>query len=485
MSWVYKTAVQQLEALRTGEISAQELLQETIQHTEELIPYINPVALKLYERAREFAQKADMKLARKQGGPLCGLPITVKDSQWLAGYRCANGSLSLKDFVPGETSQSIQRLERAGAVIFAKTTCPEFSLSGITDSELYGTTSNPWNIGHTPGGSSGGAGAAVAAGMGSLSLGGDGGGSIRIPASFCGITGFKPSFGNVPRAPGFSTWESIVSYGPMTRSVDDAQLMYDVLLGKKPEIRNQRDLSSPLKMVASVDLGFAPVDDAVRRVFNETVEKIQSAGHKVNSGHPGLSSSVSTWAITATHDMWKHKGQQAKENVGDYAKEFIKFGSMFSESDFADARIRREEIHLAYSEFFKRQQTDILITPAMGCEAFVHGRAFPEKIGNTEITYPWLDWAGFLYDANLMGCPACSIPMGTGDNGLPLGLQVLGLPGTDDHVLKVARELETIIGWKAPEFTKDHYMVGEPSLSDSEVNGVAAQSNTQQPALVQ
>ena len=216
MSWIHKPAIEQRIALDHGEISSLELLEETIAHTEQLIPFINPIALKLYDRARKAAMEADKNRSRTKVGPLSGLPITIKDSQWLAGVPCANGSVTLKDFIPQQTSQAVERLENAGAIIFAKTTCPEFSLSGITESELYGRTSNPWDLTRTPGGSSGGAAVSVAAGIGCLSLGGDGGGSIRIPAAFCGVTGFKPTHGVVPRSPGFSTWESLVAYGPLS-----------------------------------------------------------------------------------------------------------------------------------------------------------------------------------------------------------------------------------------------------------------------------
>ena len=160
---------------------------------------INPIALKLYSRARQAAVEADKKRAGGKAGKLCGLPITIKDSQFLAGYPCANGSHLLSDFIPTETCRAIELLEQEGAIIFAKTTCPEFSLTGVTHSELYGLTSNPWNVERTCGGSSGGAGVVVASGIGAFSLGGDGGGSIRIPAGFCGIVGFKPSFGAIPR----------------------------------------------------------------------------------------------------------------------------------------------------------------------------------------------------------------------------------------------------------------------------------------------
>ncbi len=192
MHYIRKTAIQQIEALRKGEISAVELLEQTIEHAEKVEPYINPFAHKLYNRARQVAREADKKLKKGNGGPLCGLPITIKDSQFLAGYPCANGSKSLRHFIPEQTCRAVELLEQADAVIFAKTTCPEFSLTGITHSELYGLTSNPWNLERTCGGSSGGGAASVAAGLGAFSLGGDGGGSIRIPSGFCGIVGFKP-----------------------------------------------------------------------------------------------------------------------------------------------------------------------------------------------------------------------------------------------------------------------------------------------------
>ena len=155
MNWIYRTAGEQRAALARGEISSLELLEATIEHSDAMAPHINPFALTLYDRAREMALEADKAMARGKGGPLCGIPVTIKDSQWLAGVPCANGSLSLKEFVPDQTSQSVQRLEDAGAVIFAKTTCPEFSLTGITHSEFYGLTSNPRNIERTSGGSSG------------------------------------------------------------------------------------------------------------------------------------------------------------------------------------------------------------------------------------------------------------------------------------------------------------------------------------------
>ncbi len=462
MSWIYKTAVEQRAALDRGEISSLELLEETIAHTKQLSPYINPIALPLYDRARKSALAADKKLARRKGGALCGIPVTIKDSQWLAGVPCSNGSLTLKDFVPTETSRAVQRLEEADAVIFAKTTCPEYSLSGITESEIYGRTANPWDITRTSGGSSGGAAAAVASGMGSLSLGGDGGGSIRIPSAFCGVTGFKPSHGKVPRAPGFSTWESLVAYGPISRSVGDAELMYRALIKESSEPAENED-SKSFKFIATEDLGFAPLDDDVRFAFRSAIEKLQFAGHQIQYDNPGLVSSVVPWAVTATHDMWQHKGEIRNDltkslAMGRRAREFIDLGSTFTEHELADAQIQRTQIHDAYMALFKRNRSEVLLSPTLGCEAFTHDTTYPQSIGSQAITHPWLDWAGFLYDANLAGLPACSIPMGLGDEGLPLSLQIIGPPGSDSQVLKASRIVETILSWNNPEFDLESYL---------------------------
>ena len=467
MNWWQRSATEQRQALLAGEVSSLELLEQTIRQAEATERDVNALAYTLFDQARLAAIEADRALRRKQGGLLCGLPVTIKDSQWLAGVPCANGSHSLKDFVPEQTSEAVHRLASAGAVIFAKSTCPEFCVSGTNHSPLYGPTRNPRHLSYTPGGSSGGAAAAVASGVGSLALGSDGGGSIRIPASFCGVAGFKPSHGMVPRYPGFPTWESLVSYGPLGRSVADLQLMLAALTGDASVMdergngfhrgpfrfnRGAGQRVSTKTVVASVDLGFAPVDDDVRAAFSEALERFTEAGFRIRHDSPGLKSSVVTWATLATRDMWNHKRCHLEEDdtdvgpLGAYASEFIRFGSRFSDADIADAHAHCQLIFERYLAMFERHHCEILLTPTMGCEAFPGHRTHPDRIGGQEIDYPWLDWASFLYDANLTGMPACSIPMGTGDEGLPLGLQVIGLPGRDREVLRIARSMESVLG---------------------------------------
>jgi Asp-tRNA(Asn)/Glu-tRNA(Gln) amidotransferase A subunit family amidase len=416
------------------------------------------LALKLADRARKAARNADNQLAKGAGGPLCGLPVTIKDSQWLAGVPCANGSRALKDFIPDQTSAAVARLEAAGAVIFAKTTCPELSLRGITESEFYGRTANPWNPERTAGGSSGGAAVAVAVGAGTLSLGGDGGGSIRIPAAFCGVVGFKPTFGVVAREPCFPSWQTIVSYGPLARTVADARLMFSAISTDTNRDRLSRDRDQQIsalkgqKLIVSEDLGSAPVNDDVRAVFQQTLGELEAAGAELIFDHPQLPSSVITWAITATYDSWRHQADKSDshEELEHGTREIMAFGSQFSEQDFAAAQAHRDVIRRAYAEMFERTGAQVMITPTLGCEAFPHGPAHPERIGNTLIEYPWIDWAGFLYDANLTGMPACALPMGLGDEGLPLSLQVTAPMGSDEHVLAVSEQIEAAISWRHP-----------------------------------
>ena len=470
MNWLSSTATDQCAALKKRQISATELLELTIERSESVSESLNPFALKLYDRARKRADTADKKLRKGKGGKLCGLPITVKDSQWLAGVRCANGSPSLADFVPEQTCTAISQLELEDAVIFAKTTCPELCLSGTGNSPLYGPTVNPWDLTRTPGGSSSGAAAAVASGCGSLAFGSDGGGSIRIPAAFCGIVGFKPSYGVVTRRPGFTTWESLVAYGPMCRSVRDAELMFSVVLNRDAKLSRG---GAGTKIIASEDLGFAPVNDEIRVAFRQLIESLQQNDIQVALDNPGLQSSVVSWAALATHDMWEHKGNTKSEKykepgpLQDYANSFIQFGSTFSELEIADANAYRRVIDQAYTTMFDRQRCNILITPTLGCEAFSSQLGHPLMIEGREITYPWLDWAGMLYDANLTGMPACSIPMGTGRNGLPIGLQVTGPQGSDLQVLEIARKIEEVIDWQyptAPAFSVDLVPAPEESL---------------------
>ncbi|NNL85520.1 MAG: amidase [Myxococcales bacterium] len=467
---LWQSAAAQRAALARREVSALELLEATLARTEQVSTTVNPLAIVLDERARAAAERADEALRRGEGGPLCGIPATVKDSQWLAGVACRNGSRVLDDFVPEVSCAAVERLEAAGAVIFGKTTCPEFSLLGITESPAYGRTSNPWDLSRTPGGSSGGAAAAVASGLGPFALGGDGGGSIRIPAAFCGLVGFKPTFGLVPREPCFPTWKTLAVYGPLARKVEDARLLLGALAGAHPRDRHSITASGldahlpslrGQRVVASESLGFAPVNPDVSECFRRVLQTLEDEGVEIVFDDPGLPSSVQTWAVTAHADTFvadrEHLAPGA-DQVTEATRAAIEFGATLTLADFIEAQFQRERIYDAYADLFERHETRILLTPTVGCEAFPHGRLWPDRIGDVEIELPWIDWAGFLYDANLAGLPACALPMGTGDHQLPVSLQILGPRGADGAVLAFAERLEESLDATPmyPEFPIDH-----------------------------
>ena len=240
-------AVELAAALRGRELSAVEAL-DAITARADAIEHLHPFVLRL-DSARADAERADVQLAAGTGGALCGVPLTVKDSHYMAGVPTLHGTIAVEPYVPEVTVTAVRRLQEAGAVIFAKTATPEFCYAGTTPG-----THNPHDPAKTPGGSSGGAAVAVAAGAGPLALGGDGGGSIRIPAAFCGVVGFKPTFGAVPREPSSQGWKTLVAYGPLARNVADARLAMQVLAGEDPYDRHSRDVnlkgSDPFRFAA-------------------------------------------------------------------------------------------------------------------------------------------------------------------------------------------------------------------------------------------
>ena len=233
----------------------------------------------------------------------------------------------------------------------------------------------------------------------------------------------------------------------MTRSVADARLFFEII-GEKFEGNSSPRLNRR-GIVYSEDLGFAPVNTDVREAFRTVVEKMQLDDFQMIEDNPGLTSSVETWAVTACYDAAENARGSAYniDYLGEVAKGFIDFGDQFNADDFARAQAQRKVIRAHYEQMFARHNARILITPTLGCEAFPHGSIHPHKIDDTHIQLPWLDWASFLYDANLTGMPACAIPMGLGDEGLPLSLQILGPVGSDYEVLRVAEEIEKLIGW--------------------------------------
>lgn len=439
--------------LRDREVSAVELLDVVLSRADEITGSVNPFAIRLDEQARVAAIEADRRLTAGTARPLEGVPMTAKDSQWMAGIPTFSGTIG-EPFVPAETVGAVRRIQEAGAVVFAKTTTSEYCYQGISWAPGFGHTRNPHALDRTAGGSSGGAAAAVAAGAGPVGLGGDGGGSIRIPAAFCGVVGLKPTFGVVSHEPSGPGWKTLIGVGPLTRTVRDAQLLLSVLAGPDAHDRHSVDalpaaqLSRRARVVYSEDLGFAAVDDDVRAAYRVALDGLDRAGVELVplAADAGFGSSVRTWATIASAEARWAQDQlvtTTPEALSDAVRGYLEFGETFTAEDYVAAQFERERLYGRYVALFA--DADAIFTPTLGGTAFDGARAFPPAIGGLEVTEPWRDWAPLLYDANLAGLPAVSVPIGTDSTGLPIGGQLIGPRRGDHHLLALATRLEAAV----------------------------------------
>jgi Asp-tRNA(Asn)/Glu-tRNA(Gln) amidotransferase A subunit family amidase len=346
-------------------------------------------------------------------------------------------------------------------VIVGKTNNPEFCYRGVTDNLVYGLTRNPRRLDRTPGGSSGGAGAAVAAGMTHLALGTDGGGSIRIPASFCGVTGHKPTFGMVPKEPGFKGWKSLSVHGPLATSVRDAALMLSVLAG--PAAADDTTVPGPagdpltgavspgdlsgLRVAYSADLGRLPVDADVREAFAAAVEVIAGLGARLSPAAPATGDPTALWNTLALAEGYASEGPllaRWRDRMSPGTAEIIEAGAGITAGQYVDALHERAAYTRVWAEFF--DDHDVLLTPTMQLTAFPVGRVRPDSIEGRPVDAFFDDWCTLCLPANLTGMPATSVPAGTGRDRMPVGLQVIGPRWADALTLRVAAAFERASG---------------------------------------
>jgi Asp-tRNA(Asn)/Glu-tRNA(Gln) amidotransferase A subunit family amidase len=443
--------------LRLGRGTATEAVTASLAAIEDRRTDLNALTEVFGEAALAAAAASDARLARGAGGALEGVPVTVKDHIWMAGVRATNGSLALADFVPPEDCVAVRRLRAAGAVIVGKTNNPEFCYRGITDNLVFGLTRNPRDLGRTPGGSSGGAGASVAAGLTHLALGTDGGGSIRIPASFCGVAGHKPSFGLVPKEPGFKGWKSLSVDGPLATSVRDAALMLSVLAGADPADDTTApvdvgDLVGPavapgslqgVRVAYSADLGFAPVDAAVRSAFADAVSVLASLGATVTAAAPPTGDPTALWNTIALAEGYASEGPllaQWRDRMSPGIAELVEAGATITAGAYVDALHERNAYARVWSSFFADH--DVLVTPTMQMTAFPVGQLRPATIEGRPVDPFFDDWCTLCLPANLAGLPATSVPAGLDGDGLPIGLQITGPRWSDARTLRVAAAYE-------------------------------------------
>ena len=395
---------------------------------------------------------------------LLGVPVSVKDHIWMTDTPATNGSLVLRDFVPPEDAVPVARLRAAGAVIVGKTNNPEFCYRGFTDNLVFGLTRNPWDLERTPGGSSGGAGASVAAGMTAVALGTDGGGSVRIPASFCGVVGHKPTFGLVPKEPGFKGWKTLSVDGPLARSVRDAALMLSVIAGPAaaddmsypgPPPQDYLDGASQpgdlrgLRVAWSADLGVLPVDTDVRAVFATALLALAELGCELVEAAPATPNPAELWNTIALAEGFSSEGPllTSREQMSLGTAEIVEAGKGITGGQYVDALHEKAHYTRVWAEFF--EQYDVLVTPALQVTAFSVALLTPAQIEGQDVDPFFDDWCSICLPANLTGMPATVVPAGFGAGGRPVGLQVMGPRWSDALTLRVASAFEGATPWSA------------------------------------
>jgi Asp-tRNA(Asn)/Glu-tRNA(Gln) amidotransferase A subunit family amidase len=450
------------EAVRRGEVTSEELVADALARIEAHDPDVNAFTVVLADEARAAARDADARRAAGQALPsLHGVPVSVKDHIWMAGQPATNGSRALADFVPDVDAVPVARLRAAGAVVVGKTNNPEFCYRGYTDNDVHGLTRNPWDLSRTPGGSSGGAGASVAYGAAPIALGTDGGGSIRIPAAFCGVVGHKPTFGLIPKMPGFRGWPSLSVDGPLTRTVRDAALALDVMAGAA----SADDLSQPgpvgdlrtavtepldwsgLRVAVSADLGWAPVEKSVQAAFRAALDRLADDGAELVEAHPDAPYPTELWNHLALPEGFASEGpllERSPDLIDATTRDIIEAGRAATARDYLDALEERRRYRMAWDAFFERY--DVLLTPSMPVPAFSTDITGPAAINGVPVDPFFDDWCALALPANLTGGPACAVPTGS-DDGLPVGMQVMGPRWSDARVLQVAAAWERIAPW--------------------------------------
>ena len=471
------TALELAERFRAGELSPVDAARDALEAVELIDSQLNAFCHLDRDATLGAAREAEQRYRDgSEIGPIDGVPTTIKDIFYTRGVPTLRGSRLLADKSgaadpdswPDDAPVTAATLE-AGCVVIGKTTTPEFAWKGVTDNTLTGITRNPHDPALTPGGSSGGAAAAVAAGLGPLALGTDGGGSVRIPAAFCGIVALKPTYGVIPMFPS-SPFGTLAHAGPMTRTVGDTAAFMDALLRPDPRdwsavparattpgpggylaaamegARGDKPLEG-LRVAYSPTLGFGRNDADVEREVTRAVDVLESLGARVDAVDPGV-----TDPVDAFHVLWfaglaavlAPHGPGAVDRVDPSMRDALSRYHDFTAADYLDAVAVRMALGARMADF--HQTYDLLITPTTPIPAFAAGSDVPPDWHSPD----WTSWTPYTYPFNMTQQPALSIPCGTTDSGLPVGLQIVGARFEDRLVVRAGAALEAALGEVVP-----------------------------------
>lgn len=448
------TASEARRLIGTKALSPVRLMEACLARIDATNPTVNAIVSIDADGAMTAARAAEAAVqAGRPLGRLHGLPVAIKDNRDVAGLRTTHGSTLYADNVAGADDPIVSRLKAEGAIVFAKTNLPEFAAGANTTNRLFGPTGNPFDPQKTASGSSGGSAAALASAMVPLATGSDYGGSLRTPAGFCGVVGFRPSVGLVPLGAPASYLSPWGVEGPMARTVDDAVLLLSVQAGYAPSDPFSHpddgvaptiapaDLSS-LRLAASPDLGAAPVAGEIRAVFADRIAALTGAGLAVQDAHPDFGPVHDIFEVTrgvsflsTHHERLKTHRDMLERNVVDNTER----GLAYSAADIAWAHREQANLYRRFNAFF--EDYDALLAPAAAVSPFPHSELFVQEIdGEAMPTY--MRWLAITYMPTMALACAAAIPVGRDANGMPFGLQVIGPKGRDARILAIAAALE-------------------------------------------
>ena len=450
--------------LQRGELSPVELVEATLAQIERYNPQLNAVVT-VNERALDQARALE-RTPPEARGLLYGLPVGIKDVTPVAGLRTTFGSPLYADYVPKEDALVVRRLKEAGAVIIGKTNCPEFAAGGHTWNDVFGVTRNPWNPKLSPGGSTGGGAAGLATGMLALAEGTDLGGSLRIPASFCGVVGLRPSPGLVPTYPADYIWDAFQVTGPMARTAEDVALMLQAVSGASPlcpvfQPTEGRDfveavhtgVRKGLRLAYCRDLAGIGIDADIERVCRRAAFELKQAGCEVEEIELDLSfvrkpflAFRGYWFVS---QLYRHLDQI--DQLGVNVANNLRAGLKVTTEELGAAEQARRQLWERFVDFFETY--DHLLTPCMAVPPFPVEQNYPETIAGKKME-TYVDWIAPTFVLSLTGLPVASAPCGLDERGLPVGLQIVGKPLGEEAVLACARAVQEIGAVGLPDLSR-------------------------------
>ena len=454
---VRATACAVVGKLNSGEVSPLELLDVLESRIAEVDGKVNALPTLCFDRARARA-KTLMRKPAGERGLLAGLPLPIKDLTDVEGVLTTQGSPIYRDNIPDRSDFLVEHLEDNGGLIYAKSNTPEFGAGANTFNEVFGATRNPWDTSRSAAGSSGGAAVALATGMAWLAHGSDMGGSLRNPASFCGIVGMRPSIGRVAHTPHFKIDRNLGVQGPMARNVEDLALLLDAMSGESPAdplslprptasfLSAARSGGKPKRIAYSPDLGITPVDPEVAAITAKAALRFAEAGAIVEEAHPDLREAHECFHVLRAFDFAVSKAELLRKKRDMLKPEVIwniEEGLKLTVEQLARAEAQRIAMTNRTIEFFETY--DLLLAPATIVAPFpVENRYVAECAGKKFDNY--VEWLGIVYAITLVCCPALSLPCGFTASGLPVGLQMVAPPRGDARLLAGANVLEDILG---------------------------------------